>query len=395
MMASPIRILMVSTEYPPMQGGVGRYTFNLTKELRKIGLQVYVACNEKGGGEFFGLSPTNIHNSEVLLRIVNEIQPDIVHVQYEPGLYGLVLDPINPKKTSTNIESFYDKCKIPIVTTFHSAYTVKQWFRLGPTKTTRRNRNAAKLLLCRVGDYWKRLLNYRSFHDLNKNKLKNGQSGIVFSHYMSKMIDGGADKADIKIIYHGAEPAARMTKKEARSRFSLPQEGQIALAVGFRTATKGWDILEKMKVPKGWTIVVSSSENHYIKYDLKLRIGSNSNIISLQNDFLSESDLSILFYASDAIILPYRVSSASGVMFDGLAHGLPFVATDLEFFREFSAQGLGITVRRNPSAFATGLVSLSSNYACYRESVDIFKKKISWNAVAIQHANLYKEKRGS
>ena len=167
------------------------------------------------------------------------------------------------------------------------------------------------------------------------------------------------------------------------------------MAVGFRTATKGWDILEKMNVPKGWTIVVSSSENHYIKYDLQLRVGNKSNIIILQNDFLSESDLSSLFYASDATILPYKVSSASGVMFDGLAHGLPFVATDLEFFREFSDQGLGITVRRNPSAFSSGLVSLTSNYACYRESVDIFKKKLSWKAVAIQHANLYKEKSGS
>jgi glycosyltransferase involved in cell wall biosynthesis len=393
MMEGPIRILMVSTEYPPMQGGVGRYTFNLTKELRKIGLEVYVACNEKGGGQFFGLAPTNIDNSDVLLRIVKEIQPDIVHVQYEPGLYGLVLDPINPKKTNTNIESFYDKCKVPVVTTFHSAYTVKQWFSLGPTKTNRRNGNATKLMLYKVGDYWKRLLNYRSFHNLNKNKLRNGQSGIVFSYYMSKMI-GGLAKGDIEIIYHGAQPAAfaRMTKKEARAKFSLPQEGQIALALGFRTATKGWDILEKMKVPRGWTIVVSSSENHYIKYDLRLRVGNDSNIIILQNGFLSEFDLSILFYASDAIILPYKVSSASGVMFDGLAHGLPFVATDLEFFREFSAKGLGITVRRNPLAFSKGLVDLNSNYTGFRESVDIFKKKLSWNAVAIQHANLYKRK---
>ena len=393
MMQSPSRILMVSTEYPPMQGGVGRYTFNLTKELRKIGLEVFVACNEEGGGQFFGLSPTNINNSDVLLRIVKEIRPDIVHVQYEPGMYGLILDPVNPKKTNTNIESFYDKCKVPLVTTFHSAYTVRQWFSLGPTKTNSRNRNANKLLLRRVGDYWKRFLNYRSFHNLNKKKLQNGQSGIVFSHYMSKMIGG---QGDIEIIYHGSQtaPFARVTKKEARSKFSLPQEGQIALALGFRTATKGWDILEKMKVPSGWTIVVSSSENHYIKYDLPLRIGNDSSIIILQG-FLSEFDLSNLFYASDAIILPYKVSSGSGVMFDGLAHGLPFVASDLEFFREFSAQGLGITVRRNPIAFSKGLVDLTSNYTGFRESVDIFKKKLSWNAVAIQHANLYKRKSGS
>jgi hypothetical protein len=39
--------------------------------------------------------------------------------------------------------------------------------------------------------------------------------------------------------------------------------------------------------------------------------------------------------------IQFKVSSAAGVMFDGLAHGLPFVATDLEFIREFSGQRLG------------------------------------------------------
>ena len=41
------KILMVSTEYPPMRGGVGRYTFNLVRQLRKKGLNVLVASNEK------------------------------------------------------------------------------------------------------------------------------------------------------------------------------------------------------------------------------------------------------------------------------------------------------------------------------------------------------------
>jgi glycosyltransferase involved in cell wall biosynthesis len=43
-----MRIMMVSTEYPPMLGGVGRYTANLTKELRTLGLDVDVVCNDKG-----------------------------------------------------------------------------------------------------------------------------------------------------------------------------------------------------------------------------------------------------------------------------------------------------------------------------------------------------------
>ena len=48
---------MVSTEYPPIPGGVGRYTFNLTKALRKIGIEILVVCNDKGNGDFYGLSP--------------------------------------------------------------------------------------------------------------------------------------------------------------------------------------------------------------------------------------------------------------------------------------------------------------------------------------------------
>lgn len=84
---------MVSTEYPPMQGGVGRYTANLIRSLRKAGLEVYVVCNEKGKGDFYGLSPYNKHNSDVLSKAIRDSKADIVHIQYEPGLYGLVLDP--------------------------------------------------------------------------------------------------------------------------------------------------------------------------------------------------------------------------------------------------------------------------------------------------------------
>jgi glycosyltransferase involved in cell wall biosynthesis len=93
-----MKVLMVSTEYPPMKGGVGRYTAKLVQALRKTGngILVDVVCNEDGKGEFTGISPNNERNSDVLLKIVEEqSRPDVVHVQFEPGLYGLKLDPAN------------------------------------------------------------------------------------------------------------------------------------------------------------------------------------------------------------------------------------------------------------------------------------------------------------
>jgi hypothetical protein len=59
-----LRILMVSPEYPPINGGVGRYTYNLVQQLKGQGIDVYVVCDEKGKGDFIGLSPTNTRNSD-------------------------------------------------------------------------------------------------------------------------------------------------------------------------------------------------------------------------------------------------------------------------------------------------------------------------------------------
>jgi glycosyltransferase involved in cell wall biosynthesis len=206
--------------------------------------------------------------------------------------------------------------------------------------------------------------------------------------------DADSNGGKCHVIYHGSEPALypSLNKKEAREKFSLPQEEQeyrIALALGFRTATKGWDILGKMKMPDGWTLVVNSSKGHYSTENVDLKWEKADNILDLQRGFLSEEELSTLFYASDAVILPYKVTAGSGVMFDALAHGLPFVATDLKFFREFASQGLGITVKRNPHAFSSGIKKLDRNYFNYAETVDAFKQKLKWNFVARQHSQLY------
>lgn len=376
---------MISVEYPPIIGGLGRYTHNLAKNLMNLGCEVYVVCNEKGHGQFSGLSPTNANNSDVLLKIIEKLQPDIVHVQYEHGSYGLKLNMINPRKISTNIDLFYKHCRIPIVTTFHSTYDFKQWMsRVGAVQSASQKGSLGTLI-----EYWKYILNYKSLHALDAEKLKQSQAGVVFSHYMTKMIGGG------NLIYHGAEPAISSvpTKQIARTVFSLPKVGRIALAIGFRSAVKGWDILEKMQIPDGWTIVVNASKNKYglddekIVLKLEKKIG---NFISLKKGYLTEEEFSLLLYAVDALVLPYKLSSSSGAMFDGLAHGLPFLASDLPFFKEFSKKGLGITVKREPACFASGLISLDKGYDEYVQEVNNFKEELKWNMIATQHIALYK-----
>jgi glycosyltransferase involved in cell wall biosynthesis len=376
-----------------MPGGVGRYTANLTESLKRIGIDMYVICNEKGAGNFSGLSPTNTQNSDALLKITSELQPDIVHIQFEPGLYGFVLDAKDPRKSGTYIDSFFHQCKIPIVTTFHTAYTLRQW--LSHASIVKKTGKTGRFGIPARASIrlWKYFLNYRAFNDLNNGKLALSKAGITFSNYMSKMIGRSCH-----LIYHGAQPTPSVSsdKKQARKYFGLPAESRIALAAGFRTVTKGWDIIPKLKLSKEWVIVTNSSKGHYNVETLELEWESHRhdsthglNIIDLQRGFLSEKELSLLFYASDVLLLPYKVTAASGVMFDGLAHGIPFVASNLGFFKEFAAMGLGIISKREPIAFTEAIMKIDTNHEYFTRNVNDFRRKLRWDFIAEQHAAIY------
>jgi len=366
-----------------MQGGVGRYCKKLVNSLKNEGVQVFVVCNEAGNGDYQGISPGNEDNSKVLLEIVKDVKPDVVHVQYEHGLYGIHLDPLNPANTRTNIESFYRNCAVPIVTTFHSAYTFTQWMRLVVPLNNR--------VFGRLGtwvkmayDYWTHLINYQSFNTLNRNKIGSNKAGVVFSKYLGNLIPGSS------LIYHGAEPntSPPLDRSKVRKMFSLPEHEKIALAVGFMTATKGWDIIGKMKVPDGWKVVINTARNHYGREKLNDQF-ENQGVINLNRGFLSDKDLSLLFYCADALILPYKVSSGSGVMYDGLAHGLPFISSKLQFFKEFSQMKLGIMANRDPVEFSNSLRELEMNYKQYKDAVLSVRKHLLWKEVAKKHILLY------
>lgn len=76
-------------------------------------------------------------------------------------------------------------------------------------------------------------------------------------------------------------------------------------------------------------------------------------------------------------------------MSDSLAHGLPFIASDLEFFKEFANKGLGITTKRRPYAFSDAIKRLEKDYSSYVESINIFKNKLTWKSIAKQHESVY------
>jgi glycosyltransferase involved in cell wall biosynthesis len=216
---------MVCTEYPPMQGGIGRYTFNLVRSLQKHNVKVNVLSSYEGNGNFKGISPIEENNSEIINDIVQKINPDIVHIQHEHGLYNFKIHPLIPSKTRTSIDKFYSICKAPIVSTFHTSYNFKTWMQSILIN------GKDPLHLRYLYKYWTHLINYSSFKRTTSYAISKSYAGIVLSNYMTNLVPG------TQVIYHGSEPYLDIEteQKEARRLLSLPvdDDEKMILVKGF------------------------------------------------------------------------------------------------------------------------------------------------------------------
>ena len=124
-----------------------------------------------------------------------------------------------------------------------------------------------------------------------RRKIGPKRAGIVFSKYLAKLIPG------ITSDLSWSRTCNQWTggQEDGKVYVLLPEYTKFALATGFMTATKGWDIIRKMKLPEGWKIVINTSRNHYNQENSKPRLESKD-IINLRIvQFLSDKELSVLF----------------------------------------------------------------------------------------------------
>jgi glycosyltransferase involved in cell wall biosynthesis len=415
-----LRLLIVSSRYPP--GGVWRYTYNLVHSLVKNGVDTYVAVNgheteqnrilksdtvvkdsiqddfcnkwrsiKHGFGDDRYSIYTNIikkgdkKNSERLLQLVKDLKPDVVHVQHERGLYEIDTSLKHIFRTmlyGSTLREFFKKCPVPIVSTLHSVFPYNESWSYIKERTLRKEDRLSFLplpLRTRI----RRWVMEKKRYDLLHEVIGNSAELINLSRTNYEIVKRGS------VIYHGAEPAISpfcdFDINKFREDFGLPTDRKLILAFGYAGDYKGFDLLNNITLPSGWSFVVKQNKpERGGKLPIQLKNG-----ISLHLGYLDEVSLSKLFFACDAIIFPYNVISISGVLFDAIAHYLPFVASDLNFFREFSDMNLGITCNRDALSFSESIQNLSYDYERYRKNVLRFAPRLRWQNIANSHTALY------
>src|SRR5215217_673807 len=391
-----MKVLVVSGEYPPMKGGVGRYTFNLVHALAKeSNIDVSVAISSPASAP---PPPSTAHattattattgapaarpksnkvtvypgivrkgdkqNSDHLFQLVSETNPDIVNIQYERGLYEVdttIRHTLWRLVHGSTLDRFYRKCPVPIVSTLHTVFPEEEYRSYVKDRALRKEGRFGFLPMPLRAAIRRWVMEQRYHLLLEVVRLSDGI--ISPARTIKDVVRRGT------VIYHGAEPNIEVSssstttndkqhQQQFRKELGLPSEKMLLLAFGYAGSYKGFDVLGSLRLPDGWSLVVKQTKHERGSekpIDLR-KNGDNSNdVVSLHLGYLDDSTLSKLFFACDAIIFPYKVVSVSGVMFDALAHGLPFIASNLRFFREFADMGLGIACNRDMQSFEQAL----------------------------------------
>jgi glycosyltransferase involved in cell wall biosynthesis len=410
-----MKILVVSGEYPPMNGGVGRYTKNLVHAIaKKPNVEVSVAIGGGGGDATAPITSdpstdsnnvTVYHgvvrkgdkrNSERILQIVSETKPDVVNIQYERGLYEIdttIRHTFWRLMHGSTLDRFYKMSPVPTVSTLHTVFPQDEYYAYIKERATRKEGRFGFLPQPLRVAIRRWVMKQR--YDLLLQVVSQSDGVISPARTLQEVVRRGT------VIYHGAEPAIELSslssrindKKEFRKEFGLPLDKILLLAFGYAGSYKGFDVLAKLRLPYGWSLVVKQTK-HERGFEKPIELGGGknegvNNVISLNLGYLDDTKMSKLFFACDAIIFPYKIVSISGVMFDALAHGLPFVASDLRFFKEFAKMGLGIVCKRNTQSFERSISTLALEYNEYKTRVEQFCSILQWSNVANKHLEFF------
>jgi glycosyltransferase involved in cell wall biosynthesis len=159
-------------------------------------------------------------------------------------------------------------------------------------------------------------------------------------------------------------------REEARRKLGLPARPTL-LFFGFVRSYKGVDVLLDA-LPRVWErvdaqlVVAGEAVAGGRRLESRLRdLDARETRLTWRPGYASDAEVSLLFGAADAVVLPYRAGVQSGVLETAFAYGRPVVATHVGAFAEDVREGKdGLLVPpEDAGALAEAIVQLLSGGA--------------------------------
>ncbi|HSG16832.1 MAG TPA: glycosyltransferase family 4 protein [Anaerolineae bacterium] len=390
-----LKIGMVTGEFPPMEGGVGAFTSELSAALHDLGHEVHVVTGREARPKSVQRdvwNPRDPHDvgyahmhprvnrwwwsaNGVVVDVALRYELDIVNIQYQAAAYDMRIPAIN-------LLPWRMRGLSPTVVTFHDL--------------------RHPYLFPKAG----RLRRWVVHH------LARSADGVLAtnSEDFDRLLDWGVAAQKLRQIPIGsnvtANPSTISEIQAVRGELGLDSEGCLLGYFGFINPSKGPDLLIQALagLDNGYHLAfiggkVGSSDPTNTAY--LVQIEELIRDLGLQDrvhwsGFLEEQALSAHMAACDIMVMPYRdgVSLRRGTLMAILAHGRPLITTRPEQSSSQLTHGhnIWLTEVDDPAALSDAIRTLVADDAL-REQLGRGAKKVSgqftWDKIAAETVNFY------
>ncbi|NLX11557.1 MAG: glycosyltransferase family 4 protein [Chloroflexi bacterium] len=380
-----MRIGQITGEYPPMQGGVGAFTEELSKALIALGHEVFVFTDHRAGmagrnGRIHVTADAHSWGWGTLTRIRHWARAnalDVVNIQYQAAAFNMAaFVHILPMRL--------DNARV--VTTFHDLLVPYLFPKAGPL------RYQAVLTLARSSDGVIVTNRGDRAHLLAQKALINLRHIPIGSNIQP-------------------EPPPDYDRAAWRDQHDFTPSDVVIGYFGFLNASKGIDtLLHSLHILRGKGLPVKllmiggrtgTSDPANIIYAREVdEMIENLNLIDhvRWTGFVDNQAVSGYLMASDLIALPYRdgVSFRRGSLMAALAHGCTIVTTNpIDELPELVGDvHVRLVPPDSPTALAIALEDLADNpdlCAQMGRNARQLAAEFTWERIAAQTADYYRE----
>jgi glycosyltransferase involved in cell wall biosynthesis len=200
----------------------------------------------------------------------------------------------------------------------------------------------------------------------------------------------------VSVIPHGAfDYLTALTGQRPLPSELEGAEGPVILFFGLLRPYKGIDTLLrafcKVRGAELWVV-----GNPRMEVEPLRRLGSEAKgRVRFLTRFIDEAEIAAIFQRADLLVLPYRDAEHSGVLYAGLAFGLPLILSAVGGFPEMAEHGARIVAPQDPAALAAAMSELIADSAARSElgaaALRAAAGPYSWDRAARLTLELYGE----
>lgn len=188
----------------------------------------------------------------------------------------------------------------------------------------------------------------------------------------------------------------QMPKAEACRKLGLPSDARVLLFFGLIRGYKGLDLLIDAfgRLDERYHLVIAGEPyGSFEGYQRQIDALPQRANIHLHTRFIADGEVPLFFSAADAVVLPYKSATQSGVTAIAFHFGVPVVATDVGGLREALGDGrAGVLVNEATGpAVAEGISQLFGlEQARVRQAIAALRDELSWRRFAAGLADFAK-----